>query len=131
MFRFIQIAFTLFFISYLWGGTPLDYTIGFTGGYDDNVLRFSKDEFNDAAQDLSIMGGSTTFDSFVTKLSFQATKSIIYSKYQNLDLKLLLHLQIIEILQKRNIGQVASISRINGVLIKISNIHYVIWIVFI
>ena len=89
MFRFIQIAFTLFFISYLWGGTPLDYTIGFTGGYDDNVLRFSKDEFNDAAQDLSIMGGSTTFDSFVTKLSFQATKSIIYSKYQNLDLKLL------------------------------------------
>ena len=65
MFRFIQIAFTLFFISYLWGGTPLDYTIGFTGGYDDNVLRFSKDEFNDAAQDLSIMGGSTTFDSLL------------------------------------------------------------------
>ena len=89
MCRSIKISFTFVIISYLLGGTPIEYTIGFTGGYDDNVLRFSKDEFNDAAQDLSIMGGSSTFDSFVTKLSFQGRKSIIYSKNQILNLKLL------------------------------------------
>ena len=63
-------------ISLLEGGTPIDYGISLTGGYDNNAMRFSKDEFNDAAYDIDLMGESKTFDSFVIKWGISARKEI-------------------------------------------------------
>ena len=31
--------------AFIRAGTPLEYSISFTGGYDNNVMRFSKEEF--------------------------------------------------------------------------------------
>jgi len=75
-------------LSSLSGGTPFEYTLGLTGGYDGNVMRFSKDEFNDAAQVIEIMGGSSTFDSFVTRLSFSGKKSFIFFGDKGLNFRL-------------------------------------------
>ena len=89
MSRYLKRIFIIFILADLWGGTPIEYTIAVTGGYDDNVMRFSKDEYNEAVQDLGIMGGSSTFDSFITRFSLYGTKSFIFSKHQSLDLKML------------------------------------------
>jgi len=66
----------LFSFSILMGSTPLEYTLSLTGGYDNNVMRFSKDEFQDAANNRSLMGGASTFDSFVSKLGISARKPL-------------------------------------------------------
>ena len=68
--------FTFLILSYLPAKTPFVYTIGFTGGYDNNVMRFSEDEFNIAASNAQQMGGATTFDSFVYKLGVSGKKSV-------------------------------------------------------
>ena len=65
--------------SLLEGGTPIDYGISLTGGYDNNAMRFSKDEFNDAAYDIDLMGGAKTFDSFVMKWGISVRKEIVIS----------------------------------------------------
>lgn len=73
----IKIIFTSIIISCLNGGTPIEYGITFTGGYDNNVMRFSKDEYQEASYDMALMGGAKTFDSFVTRFRFSANKSLI------------------------------------------------------
>ena len=74
--------------SAVFSGTPLEYTITLTGGYDNNVLRFSKDEFDDAANNPKLMGDARFFDSFVTKWNIKAKKSFILSKNKNLAINL-------------------------------------------
>ena len=71
-----NIIFSILILSCLPGKTPFEYTIGITGGYDNNVLRFSDEEFNEAASDNELMGGASTFDSFVTKLGISGKKSL-------------------------------------------------------
>tara|TARA_A100001037_G_C15150211_1_gene638715 strand:- start:2893 stop:3924 length:1032 start_codon:yes stop_codon:yes gene_type:complete len=74
------IFYIIFISSYLLGKTPIEYTIGITGGYDNNVLRFSTYEFGEAALDNSLMGGASTFDSFVYKLRLSGKKSVWHSR---------------------------------------------------
>ena len=71
-------AIILFFcilVTLLDGGTPIEYGLILSGGYDNNVMRFSKNEIREASNDIALMGGSNTFDSFVTKLRLFAKKS--------------------------------------------------------
>ena len=58
----IQIIASYFILSWTLAGTPLDYAIQFTTGYDSNVMRFSTDEFRQAALVSDVMGGADTFD---------------------------------------------------------------------
>jgi hypothetical protein len=69
-----NILFTLLTLSYLLGGTPLEYTVGVSGGYDNNMMRFSSEEIQNAASDLKLMGGASTFDSFVFRLNLSGKK---------------------------------------------------------
>ena len=70
------ILFPILILSWISANTPLEYTLGFTSGYDSNVMRFSSAEFTDAAIEPDLMGGANTFDSFVYKLGLKAKKSI-------------------------------------------------------
>ena len=70
--------------AYIRGGTPLEYSISYTGGYDNNVMRFSKEEFERAAVNPLVMGGSKTFDSFVSKLNISAKKSVLNMRKKSL-----------------------------------------------
>ena len=62
--------------AHIEAGTPLEYSIAFTGGYDNNVMRFSNEELDRAAINPFLMGGSKTFDSFVSKMNVSAKKSL-------------------------------------------------------
>ena len=73
-------------ISLLEGGTPIEYGISLTGGYDNNAMRFSKDEFNEASYDIDLMGGSKTFDSFVTRWGISAKKTLVISGSRSIKL---------------------------------------------
>ena len=66
----------LIFLSYICAGTPFEYTLGLTSGYDSNVMRFSDEEFNEAITDNKLMGGANTFDSYVLKFGLSGEKSI-------------------------------------------------------
>lgn len=72
--------------SYLFGKTPIEYTVSFTGGYDSNVLRFSDEEFDRAKNVPDIMGTLNTFDSFVSKFSVSMKKSIIFNRKNSIGL---------------------------------------------
>ena len=66
----------LMVFSCIYAGTPFEYTLGFTSGYDSNVMRFSDEEFNEASTDSELMGGANTFDSYVLKLGLSGKKTI-------------------------------------------------------
>ena len=74
-----QILICLVSSGTLIAGTPTEFTLGLTGGYDSNVLRFSAGEVDIAAHDLDLMGGATTFDSFVYKLGSSFEKTLFQS----------------------------------------------------
>ena len=86
---YIKRSLIILTLSKIWGSTPIEYTLAVTGGYDDNVMRFSQNEINEAVQDIGIMGGASTFDSFITRFSLYGTKSFIYSRSQSIDIKML------------------------------------------
>ena len=60
-------------------GTPLEYKISITSGYDNNVMRFSENEFKRAASDTVILGEAKTFDSYITKAKITAEKVFVIS----------------------------------------------------
>ena len=72
--------------SYLAGGTPLEYALSLTGGYDSNVLRFSDEEFEKAENSPNIMGDLKTFDSFVSKYKISLKKSFIINMKKSVGL---------------------------------------------
>ena len=76
----IQIIASYIILSWTLAGTPLDYAIQFTTGYDSNVMRFSTDEFRQAALVSDVMGGADTFDSFVYRLGLLGNKSFWNSR---------------------------------------------------
>ena len=55
-----MIGLFILILSWISANTPLEYTLGFTGGYDSNVMRFSSAEFSDAAIEPGLMGGANT-----------------------------------------------------------------------
>ncbi|MDP6819877.1 MAG: hypothetical protein QGG04_00235 [Candidatus Marinimicrobia bacterium] len=67
-------------LSWIFPGTPLEYALQFTTGYDSNVMRFSADEYRQAAPASDVMGGADTFDSFVYKLGLSGEKTLWNSR---------------------------------------------------
>ena len=67
-------------LSWVFPGTPLEYALQFTTGYDSNVMRFSADEYLQAAMASEVMGGADTFDSFVYKLGLSGEKTLWNSR---------------------------------------------------
>ena len=74
MFYLKKIIICLLILSCLSAKTPFEYTIGITGGYDNNVMRFSLEEFDQAAMDSDLMGRAKTFDSFVYRIGDSGEK---------------------------------------------------------
>ena len=70
-------------LSNLWGQTWVDYlrspvkwTVGLTNGYDNNVLRLSPIEIDNAALNQTILGGAKTFDSHYVRFFLSGLKKI-------------------------------------------------------
>ena len=70
-------------LSNLWGQTCIDYlrspvkwTVRLTNGYDNNVLRLSPIEKDNAALNQTILGGAKTFDSHYVRFSLSGHKKI-------------------------------------------------------
>ena len=74
--QYRTVLFNLLILSCLSANTPLMYTIGLTGGYDNNVMRFSDNEFDEVSLEPETMGDAKTFDSFVYKLGLSGKKSV-------------------------------------------------------
>ena len=83
----IKIMSLMLTMSLLLGGTPIEFGVSLTGGYDNNAMRFSMDEINEAAQEIEMMGGAKTFDSFVTKWGVSALKEMIIGQKKVIKLK--------------------------------------------
>ena len=83
----IRIILMVMSASLLSGGTPIEFGISLTGGYDNNAMRFSTEEINEAANEIGIMGGAKTFDSFITKWGASATKEIIIGQKKEMKFK--------------------------------------------
>jgi len=64
----------------------MEYSLSFTSGYDNNVMRFSQNEFDNATQNLDLLGGANTFDSFVTKVGLSGKKPIWISGKKSIQL---------------------------------------------
>ena len=43
-------------------------------------MRFSDNELSEAAQEIGMMGGAKTFDSFITKWGFSALKELMINR---------------------------------------------------
>ena len=56
--RFLIIINILYTFSTSYGSTPINLSMSYQGGYDDNVMRFSKKEISDASSNLKYLGGS-------------------------------------------------------------------------
>ena len=56
--------------------TPLKISIGYHGGYDSNVLRFSQMEIENSSNNKEAMGGANSFDSYINKINTRLEKTI-------------------------------------------------------
>ena len=74
-------------LSLALGSTPVEFTLSLSSGYDNNVMRFSEKDFSDAVMDPNILGGATTFDSYILKYGLKGQKSLIKVKRKELILK--------------------------------------------
>ena len=117
----LKIIFLTFNVSLLAGGTPLEIEISFGAGYDDNAMRFSDNELSEAAQEIEMMGGAKTFDSFITKWGISALKELMINRKNLSSLEDSIPYPTTWIPRKRDIGQVDLICRIGGVPIEILN----------
>ena len=77
--RFLIIINILYYFSAAQGSTPLNLILSYQGGYDDNVMRFSKQEILDASSNIKYLGGSKVFDSYINKIQFGFDKTL-YAK---------------------------------------------------
>ena len=78
MVNYFKILCLLSIISTIFCRTPYEYSLAVSAGYDDNAMRFSANELKEAILNNALMGGSSTFDSYITKFSFSGKKSFIY-----------------------------------------------------
>ena len=77
--RFLIIINIIYIFSTSYCSTPINLSLSYQGGYDNNVMRFSKKEISDASSNLKYLGGSKTFDSYVNKIQFGFDKTL-YAK---------------------------------------------------
>ncbi|MEC7855266.1 MAG: hypothetical protein VYC61_00865 [Candidatus Neomarinimicrobiota bacterium] len=70
---FIKILLLLGLIE---ASTPLNLHISYHSGYDNNVMRFSGKEIEHAGENKDMMGGASTFDSYINKINTRLQKSI-------------------------------------------------------
>ena len=63
----ITVSFLL--VGSLMATTPLNLHISYHSGYDSNVMRFSLKEIEDVAENIGVMGGANTFDSYINKIN--------------------------------------------------------------
>ena len=77
--RFLIIINILYYFSAAQGSTPLNLSLSYQGGYDDNVMRFSKQGILDASYNIKYLGGSKVFDSYINKIQFGFDKTL-YAK---------------------------------------------------
>ena len=68
----IKIILMVMSASLLSGGTPIEFGISLTGGYDNNAMRFSTDEINEAANEIGMMGGAVHID-------YNCVPSVVYT----------------------------------------------------
>ena len=83
----LKIIFLTFNVSLLFGGTPLEIEISIGAGYDDNAMRFSDNEISEAAQEIEMLGGAKTFDSFISKWGASASKEFLNNKKKYIKIK--------------------------------------------
>ena len=77
--RFIFFFNILVFFCLVHASTPLNFNLSYHGGYDDNVMRFSSEEIENAASNVNYMGGATTFDSYINKFQISTSKTLLTS----------------------------------------------------
>ena len=75
MFRYL-IFNTFILLCAVRASTPVNLNVSYHSGYDSNVMRFSGKEIKNAAANNAIMGGASTFDSYINKISARIEKSI-------------------------------------------------------
>ena len=65
----------------------MEVEISFGGGYDNNAMRFSDNEISEAAQEIGMMGGAKTFDSFIAKWGISALKELMINRKKSIKLR--------------------------------------------
>ena len=73
----------------IYGKTPLEYTVSISNGYDNNVLRLSKNELDRANRNDNILGGASTYDSFVTRAGLIFRKDLWNFERKSVGMKFL------------------------------------------
>ena len=81
-----SISFIISVFCLLDAKTPWDYTLSLGSGYDSNVMRFSNQEIDGVVHKPGIMGGSSHFDSFVTKFGISLQKDLWIHDKRNLSI---------------------------------------------
>ena len=77
--RFLFILYSLVLFCVVDASTPLNFSLSYHGGYDDNVMRFSSQEIESAASDVNYMGGAKKLDSYINKFQINTSKTLLIS----------------------------------------------------
>ena len=77
--RFLFILYSLVLFCVVDASTPLNFSLSYHGGYDDNVLRFSSQEIENAASDVNYMGGAKKLDSYINRFQINTSKTLLTS----------------------------------------------------
>ena len=77
--RFLFILYSLVLFCVVDASTPLNFSLSYHGGYDDNVMRFSSQEIENAASDVNYMGGAKKLDSYINRFQINTSKTLLTS----------------------------------------------------
>ena len=77
--RFLFIFNSLILFCVVDASTPLNFSLSYYGGYDDNVMRFSSQEIENAASNVNYMGGAKKLDSYINKFQINTSKTLLVS----------------------------------------------------
>ena len=71
------LIFSLFLlVKGIFASTPINLHLSYHSGYDSNVMRFSQEEIKNAAEDRNVMGGASTFDSYISRINTRLQKTL-------------------------------------------------------
>ena len=73
---FILIILLLHLVTAIFASTPINIHLSYHSGYDSNVMRFSQKEIQNATEDIRMMGGAGTFDSYVNRINTRLQKTL-------------------------------------------------------
>ena len=106
--RFLFILYSLVLFCLVGASTPLNFSLSYHGGYDDNVMRFSSQEIENVASDVNYMGGAKKLDSYINRFQINTSKTLLRSGSKELHSVLWLVFLITFITLIKIIGLVAS-----------------------